>query len=110
MTAGKGGLVDPRNRGRTNGERVGPISQRHLLRLMKPLIDAAASKASSRTRDDSRATVRRLMAEANWNTPFILVHLGAKRCRFLASMGYVIESKYQSTTPESLARLESRRG
>jgi hypothetical protein len=105
-------MIDARNRG-TDTARKGPVGQRQLLDLMKPLIAAAMSKAASRTRDDSRRMVRRLMAEANWNTPFVLVHLGAKRCRYLSSLGYVIDSKYLAAAPGDVDRLnqyEVRRG
>jgi hypothetical protein len=106
-------MSDPKNRGR-NSERKGPISQRHLVTLMKPVIDAAMSKSSSLTRDQARQTVRRLMAETNWNTPFVKHLLGTKRCRYLSKLGYIIEPQYLAASEEDKARLiaymEGRRG
>lgn len=99
-------MSDPKNRG-TNTARKGPVSQDNLLAVLKPLIDAARSKSSSRTRDDSRAMVRRLMTEAEWNTPFILRNLGAKRCRYLSSLGYIIESQYLAARPGDIERMNA---
>jgi hypothetical protein len=114
MTGTNGGMKDPRNRGINPQVRKGPISQDQLCVLMKPVIDAARSKAASRTRDDARALLRRMIAETNWNTPFVLTRLGTKRCRYLSSLGYIIEPKYLAASQADLDRInawaEGRRG
>jgi hypothetical protein len=108
-----GGMSDPRNRG-TDTTRKGPVGQERLLGLLKALIDAARRPVPSRTRDDARVAIRQLLAVANWRTPYILRGLGAKRCRYLSSLGYVIESKWLGPRPGDLDRInayvEGRRG
>jgi hypothetical protein len=67
---------------------IGPVSQRDLVRLLCPIIDAAKAKASSRTRDDARKTLRHLLNEAHWQTPYVRQNLGVRRCRYIAGLGY----------------------
>ena len=100
-------MSDPRNRGTDRHHQKGPVSQRQLLRLLKPLIDASMGKASSATRDQSRAAVRRLMAEANWRTPFILQNIGARRARYLSSLGYLIDSKWLTSGDGDVERINA---
>ena len=72
----------------------GPVPQRELVRLLDALIDAAKVKYASATRDQARYELRRLMAEANWNTPYVLRNIGARRCRYLAGLGYDVPSEF----------------
>ena len=72
----------------------GPVPQRQLLSLLRVLIDTARARAASRTRDEARRTLRSLMAEANWQTPYVLRNLGARRCRYLSGLGYPVSSEY----------------
>lgn len=108
-----GGMVDPRNRGGDTAKK-GPISQDSLCKLLKPIIDTARAKSASKSRDDARRLVRRMMAETNWNTPFVLTRIGTKRCRYLSSLGYLIDPKYLAASEADKARItawaEGRRG
>ena len=87
------------------GNRKGPVSQRDLLRLMKVLIDASMGKVGSTSRDQARWTLRQLLAVSNWKTPRVLMGLGARRCRYLSILGYVIESKWLTVRPGDVERL-----
>jgi hypothetical protein len=71
----------------------GPIPQKRLVQLLRVLIDTAQEKSASKTRDDARATVRLLMATANWNTPYVTRNIGARRCRYLLGLGYPVDYK-----------------
>ena len=86
----------PRGDNRVPGfaPKKGPISQRELARILPPLIDVAAGKVSSRTRDEARAVLREILAVAHWETPFVYHNLKQRRCRFLTRMGYSIPSKW----------------
>ena len=86
------------------GAAKGPMGQRELVQVLRVLIDTSRSKASSRTRDDARKTLRELLKEANWHTPYILRNLGARRCRYLAGLGYDIP--YADATRTGIDRLE----
>lgn len=101
------GMHNPANRmpGREARMRKGPISQRDLVRLMKPLVDACMAKGASRGRDDARATLRRLLAETNWQTSWVLSRMGTKRCRYINSLGYPIEGKFLWRDPAGFAKL-----
>ena len=66
----------------------GPMPQRELVSVLRVLIDTSRAKVSSRTRDDARATLRELLANANWRTPYVLRNIGARRCRYLMGLGY----------------------
>lgn len=83
---------------------IGPVAQRDLVVILRKLIDVSRGKSSSRTRDEARRMLRLLMAEANWNTPYILRNIGAKRCRYLSGMGYTIDAAYSMRS--SIERLE----
>lgn len=76
------------------GAQKGPLGQRELVSVLRVLIDTAKGKSASRTRDDARATLRDLLSEANWNTPYVLRNIGAKRCRYLSGIGWPVPSKY----------------
>ena len=65
----------------------GPISQRELARTLIALIDAAMAPNSTARKDQARAKIRQLLAIAHWRTPFIGHNLGARRSRFLNSIG-----------------------
>jgi hypothetical protein len=89
-----------RGHGRERGNRtlgpnpIGPVSQANLLPMLRILIDASRGKAASRTRDEARASLRQLMTTANWNTPYVLRNLRARRCRYLYGLGYPVPSHY----------------
>lgn len=102
-----GGLSDPRNRGKDRHHRKGPVGQRELLRLLKVLIDASMRPTGSLSRDQARQGVRALLASTNWQTPFILQNLWPKRCRYLSSLGYVIEPKYLAARPGDVERINA---
>jgi hypothetical protein len=72
------------------GVAIGPVGQRELVRLLKTIIDASRAKSGSRTRDEARAALRALLAEAHWNTPYCRRNLGARRCRYLLGLGYPV--------------------
>jgi hypothetical protein len=82
-----------REKNRT-GVAIGPISQKRLLPMIRVLIDASRSKAASRTRDDARAALRLIGQTANWNTPYILRNLRARRCRYLYGLGWPVPTSY----------------
>ena len=85
-------------------QRIGPLGQRELLRSLRILIDTAREKGASKTRDDARRTLRELMAVAHWNTSYVLRNLGAKRCRYLAGLGYDVAAEF--ALQSSIDRLE----
>ena len=66
------------------------MGQHDLVAMLKILIDASRAKGASRTRDDARKALRDVMGVTNWNTAFVLRSLGARRCRYLAGIGYPI--------------------
>lgn len=84
--------------------RIGPIPQRELVTTLRILIDTARARAASRTRDEARQTLRELMAVANWNTPYVLRNIGAKRCRYLRGLGYAVP--LEDAMRSSISRLE----
>lgn len=86
----------PRGDNRTPGftPTKGPISQRQLVRVLCPLIDVARGNVSSRTRDDARATVREILAVANWKTSYVMKNLNPRRCRYLVKMGYIVPAQW----------------
>jgi hypothetical protein len=94
--------------GRPNpGGRKGPISQDQLVKLLPPLIDAAMAKTGSRTRDDARKSLREVLSVAHWRTSYVLHNLKQRRCRYLSSLGYPIETKWMTTKAENIASLEA---
>lgn len=76
--------------------RKGPISQRSLVKLLVPLIDAAMAPNSTAHRDIARSELRALLnnPEVAWRTIWVLRSLNPKRCRYLASLGYPIPSRH----------------
>jgi hypothetical protein len=103
---GVGGMVDPKNRHPVEDTGLkGPISQRRLAKMLPVLVDLATAKAASKTRDDARQVLRETLAVANWRTPYIMRALRVKRCRKLAAMGYVIDTKYLGPDPGSIENL-----
>ena len=83
----------------------GAISQRQLIKVLVPLIDAAMSKAPSRGRDEARRMIREVLTASNWKTVYVLRNLTSRRCRYLSKMGYIIEAKYLRNF-ELAARME----
>ena len=81
----------------------GPLGQRDLVAVLKVLIDTAQTKASSRTRDEARRTLRGLMATAHWDTNYVRRNLGIRRCRYLAGQGYPMPA--DDLTRSSIDRL-----
>jgi hypothetical protein len=67
----------------------GPISQRELLKVMLALIDTARARNSSMHKDIAKSKLRALLSDpaVNWRTPFIGHNLGARRSRYLNSIG-----------------------
>jgi hypothetical protein len=74
--------------------RKGVLSQRKLVTLLRPLIDAAGSRAPTHTRDEARRTLRELLATSNWQTPYVFHNIAARRCRYLTTMGYIVPKEY----------------
>jgi hypothetical protein len=73
-----------------------PISQRDLVPVLNTLIDAAMAKNSTAHRDIARAKLRAILEDptSNWRTSYILNNIAVTRCRFIASLGYWIPSKW----------------
>lgn len=71
-----------------------PYSQRELVQVMVPLIDAAASKQSTAHRDIARDELRAIRREQNWNTSFVLNNISTRRCRYLASQGWPVPYRW----------------
>lgn len=84
------------NQALRTGVTKGPVPQRELLSILRVLIDTSRARAASRTRDEARKALRALLAEANWQTAFVLRNLGAKRCRYLSGLGYPVSSEYSA--------------
>lgn len=82
------------NRRGSGNDRKGALSQRELIKVLKPLCDVAMSKSASKSRDDARRLIRETLLVANWRTPFVYHNLAERRCRFLTRLGYVIPSKW----------------
>lgn len=75
----------------------GPISQRELLRTLLALVDTAKAKNSSMHKDRAKRALRTLLGDpdVNWRTPFIGHNLGARRCRYLASIGFWTDARWR---------------
>lgn len=86
------------------GSTKGSIPQRQLVKILAITIDTARAKAAGRGRDEARATLRLIMAEANWSTPYVFKNIGARRCRYLAGLGYKIP--YEDATRSTIDRLQ----
>jgi hypothetical protein len=76
-----------------------PIAQRELVPVMKVLIDAAMSKQSTAHRDIARSKLRAILddPDSNWRTSFVLNNLAPRRCRYLASIGYWVPTRWTLT-------------
>lgn len=72
----------------------GPVSQRELVPTMIALIDAATAPNSTAHRDIARNKIRTILEAANWRTGYVLWNLGPTRCKYLASIGHWVPSKY----------------
>jgi len=73
-----------------------PVSQRDLVPIMKELVDAAMAKNSTAHRDIARSKLRAILEDptSNWRTSYVLNNLGPKRCRFIASIGHWVPTKW----------------
>lgn len=107
MSRGRGEQVGGYLAGAKRGDcrQVGPIGQKTLLKSLRILVDTASAKGASKTRDDARRTLRAVLDTCNWRTPFILQNIAAKRCRFISSMGYVVDIKWLSAQSGDVERL-----
>lgn len=72
----------------------GRYSQRELLPVLVNLIDAARAKGATLHRDNARAELRRVLAEENWNTIYILNNIGVTRSRHIAGLGHSVATKW----------------
>jgi hypothetical protein len=61
---------------------------------MVPLIDAASAKGASAHRDVARSRLRAMRKTENWDTTYILNNLSSRRCRYLASLGWPVSSRW----------------
>lgn len=84
----------PARPGETLAPQKGPISQRGLVKVLCPLIDVAAAKVSTRSRDEARDTLRIILSTCHWQTSFVMKNLSPRRCRFLTTRGYVVPSRW----------------
>ncbi len=75
-------------------KQVGIYTQRELVPILKDLIDDASAKGASTHRDIAKAELRRVLKDSNWNTTFILNNLGARRCKYLASLGQPVPFRW----------------
>ena len=73
---------------------TGPVSQRDLVKLLVPLIDAAMAPNSTAHRDIARTKLRELLETANWRTSFVLNNISTRRARYIASLGHWVPSKW----------------
>jgi len=69
-------------------------TQRELIQILVPLIDAARTEGATVHRDIARARLREMKTTENWNTIYILNNLSSKRCRYLASIGWPVPSRW----------------
>ncbi len=76
---------------------IGLHTQRELVPILKDRIDAASSKQSTAHRDIARHELRHLLQTENWRTSFVLNNLGSRRCKFIASFGFWVTSKWLLT-------------
>ncbi len=74
--------------------KIGIHTQRVLVPILKTLVDAASSKQSTAHRDVARHELRHLLQTENWRTSYVLNNLGPKRCKFIASFGFWVTSKW----------------
>lgn len=77
--------------------RTGPLSQRDLVVTLRALIDAASAANSTAHRDIARRELREVLDTAHWRTTFVLGNIGPRRCRYLASTGHWVGSKFLLT-------------
>lgn len=73
--------------------RIGPVSQRDLVRQLVPLIDAAMANGATAHRDLARAKLRDLLVSSHWRTTYVMRNLNPKRCRYLASIGFWVPTE-----------------
>jgi len=74
--------------------KIGKYSQREMVPLLTELIDDASAKGASAHRDIARSNLRTLLREGHWNTDYVLNNLAPRRCRYIASLGYPVPSKW----------------
>jgi hypothetical protein len=73
---------------------MGRHTQRELVPILVRLVDNATAKGATAHRDAARAELRRLLAEENWNTSFVLNNISVRRCRYIASLGHPVPTKW----------------
>ena len=76
------------------GHRKGAMTQRTLVPELVRLIDDALAPNSTAHRDLARAKVRELLETTNWRTSYVLNSLNPRRCRYVASLGHWVPSKW----------------
>lgn len=77
--------------------RVGAISQRDLVPLLRELVDAASASNSSAHKDIAKARLREVLKTCKVNTTYVANNIGPKRSRFIAGLGYPMPSKWLLT-------------
>lgn len=83
---------------------IGTVPQRELVKQLVSLIDDAMRPQSTAHRDIARSGLRKLLAEANWNTSYVLNNISIRRCRYLASLGYPVPSRWLIKLPKEPGR------
>lgn len=77
--------------------RKGPYTQRELVPLLVRLVDDASADGKTAHRDKARVELRRVLETAHWRTPYVCNNISARRCRYIASMGYWIDRRWMLT-------------
>lgn len=72
----------------------GDHTQRELVQVLVPLIDAAMAKGATAHRDLARIRLREMKTTENWNTAFVCNNISTRRCRYLASLGWPVPSRW----------------
>lgn len=96
---------DQRGRG---GPKKGAYSQRELVKILKPIIDAAAGGVSSAHRDIARSKLRTILGAAKWNTAYVLNNLGPTRTKWLRAHGYPADARFTYSDAWEQRSLETR--
>jgi hypothetical protein len=89
------------------GPKIGEVSQRDLLPLLKELIDQANAKGAGASRDLARRQLRDTLTTTNWQTAHILTNIGVKRARYLASIGKPVPWQYLGADEADLERVKA---
>lgn len=87
------------------------ISQKQTVALLRPLIDASMAKAATPHRDKAREAVHAVLANSRWNSAYVLKNIGARRCRYLARIGYPVPTRFSMASRiEALQQWQERQG